>query len=107
MALRKEAPDGAPSRVLQAVADALVEASVDGSFKTVSTSLALDWTDIESFSTRRTKPTGAYADPEAAWGHRKGGGPGEKDELFFGYYLSLATMVGDRADRASQSSCGG
>jgi len=50
---------------------------------------------VESLSTRRTKSTGTYADPEAAWGHRKGGGPGEKDELFLGYYLSLATMVED------------
>jgi len=55
----------------------------------------VDWTDVESFSGRRTKPSGHYADPEAAWGHRKGGGPGERDELFFGYYLSLATMVAD------------
>jgi hypothetical protein len=48
-----------------------------------------------AFSTRRHKPDGTYADLEAAWVHRKGGGPGEKDELFFGYYLSLATMVGE------------
>ncbi len=63
--------------------------------RSASSSLAVDWTDVESFSTRRTKPDGAYSDIEAAWGHRKGGGPGEKDELFFGYYLSLATMVAD------------
>ena len=60
-----------------------------------SFSSAVDWTDVESFSTRRTKENGHYADEEAAWGHRKGGGPGEKDELFFGYYLSLATMAPD------------
>ncbi len=36
-----------------------------------------------------------YAECGSVWGHRKGGGPGEKDELFFGYYLSLATMVAD------------
>jgi hypothetical protein len=94
--LAKEVPDGAPTAVLQEVLDALVEASVPAAAKEASRSLALDWTDVESFSTRRTKPdTGAYADREAAWGHRKGGGPGEKDELFFGYYLSLATMVRD------------
>ena len=96
-ALSKEAPDGAPSTLLQKMADATVEASVEKPSKDTSSSLAVDWTDIESFSTRRTKPTGAYADPEASWGHRKGGGPGEKDELFFGYYLSLATMVSDES----------
>jgi hypothetical protein len=98
--LAKEVPDGAPTAVLQEVLDALVEASVPGAAKEASRSLALDWTDVESFSTRRTKPlSGAYADREAAWGHRKGGGPGEKDELFFGYYLSLATMVHDDASQ--------
>jgi hypothetical protein len=33
------------------------------------------------------------ADPEASWGHRRGDGPGQKDELFYGNYLQLATMV--------------
>ena len=95
-ALSKDHPDGIPSEAAQASLDALVEASVATlSGGAASSSLAVDWTDVESFSTRRTKPTGAYADPEAAWGHRKGGGPGEKDELFFGYYLSLATTVAD------------
>jgi hypothetical protein len=93
--LAKGNPDGAPSETLQEVLDALIEASVPESAKNASASLALDWTDVESFSTRRTKPDGHYADREAAWGHRKGGGPGERDELFFGYYLSLATMVRD------------
>ncbi|MHB1534183.1 MAG: hypothetical protein ACYC1D_06135 [Acidimicrobiales bacterium] len=94
-ALGKDMPDGTPTNHFQAVLDALVEASVDPEHKAASSSLAVDWTDVESFSTRRTKHTGRYADAEAAWGHRKGGGPGEKDELFFGYYLSLATMVAD------------
>ena len=94
-ALSKEHPDGAPTETLQELCDALVEASVPEELKEASRSLAVDWTDVESFSTRRTKPTGVYADREASWGHRKGGGPGEKDELFFGYYLSLATMVAD------------
>lgn len=93
--LSKERPDGAPSSALQQILDALVEASVASGHAQTSSSLAVDWTDVESFSTRRTKPTGTYADQEAAWGHRKGGGPGEKDELFFGYYCSLATMVHD------------
>ena len=92
--LAKDRPDGAPTEALQGVLDAVLEASVAPSAD-ASSALAVDWTDLESFSTRRTKSDGNYADQEAAWGHRKGGGPGEKDELFFGYYLSLATMVGD------------
>ena len=93
--LSKDVPDGAPKELLQEVLDALVEASISEQYTDRSRSLAIDWTDIESFSTRRTKLDGTYADKEASWGHRKGGGPGEKDELFFGYYLSLATMVTD------------
>jgi len=95
--LSKDVPDGAPKETLQEVLDALLEASVSEQDTARSSSLAVDWTDIESFSTRRTKPDGTYAEKEASWGHRKGGGPGEKDELFFGYYLSLATMVEDDA----------
>ncbi|MGH9294562.1 MAG: hypothetical protein ACRD0B_04455, partial [Acidimicrobiales bacterium] len=97
-ALAKEVPDGAPSEALQGLCDALLEASVVAAGALgapSSSSLAVDWTDVESFSDHRTKPTGTCSDKEAAWGHRKGGGPGEKAELFFGYYLSLATMVGD------------
>jgi hypothetical protein len=94
--LSKDVPDGAPKEALQEVLDALLEASV-GENTTQSRSLAVDWTDVESFSTRRTNKDGTYSDKEASWGHRKGGGPGEKDELFFGYYLSLATMVPDDA----------
>ncbi|MGH8979571.1 MAG: hypothetical protein ACRDWE_00915 [Acidimicrobiales bacterium] len=98
-ALAKDRRDGAPSEVLQEVLDALIEASVPEALKDASRALAIDWTDVESFSTRRKKANGHYADEEAAWGHRKGGGPGEKDELFFGYYLSLATMVRDEGGR--------
>ena len=35
------------------------------------------------------------ADPEASWGHRHGNHPGQKDELFYGYYLQAATTVKD------------
>ncbi len=94
-ALEDEHPNGTPTKVCQDVLDAVVEASVPEGLKDTSRSLAVDWTDVESFSTRRTKPDGTSVDEEASWGHRKGGGPGEKDELFFGYYLSLATMVED------------
>lgn len=93
-ALSKDEPDGVPSPALQGLTDALVEASIENPFPQGSRSLAVDWTDIESFSDHRTKPSGTCSDEEAEWGHRKGGGPGEKDERFFGYYLSLATMVG-------------
>lgn len=99
--LGKVDPDGTPADLLQEVLDSLLEASVAGAWKQASTSLAVDWTDVESFSDHRRKPGGATSDPEADWGHRKGGGPGEKAELFFGYYLSLATMVEDEGGGAA------
>jgi hypothetical protein len=34
------------------------------------------------------------ADPEGAWGHRKANHPGH-NEMFFGYYLQAATIVGE------------
>jgi len=88
------------AELCEAVISALVEASVPDEHRDASRSYAVDWTDVESFSTRRPKANGAYADNDASWGHRKGGGPGEKDELFFGYYLQLVVMVRDDAGAA-------
>jgi len=96
--LGREHPDGTPTEALQERCDSLLEASVAAARSgdvPSSSSLAVDWTDVESFSDHRTKPSGTASDKEAAWGHRKGGGPGEKAQLFFGYYLSLATTVGE------------
>jgi hypothetical protein len=90
-ALAKTQPDGEPTYLLQSVTDALLEASIPEFLKHHDSS-AVDWTDVESFSNHRTKD-GVYSDPEASWGHRKGGGPGEKDDQFFGYYLQLDGMV--------------
>jgi hypothetical protein len=90
-ALAKSEPDGEPTEILQWVTDALLEATIPASAKHHEAD-AVDWTDVESFSCHRTKD-GRYSDPEASWGHRKGGGPGEKDDQFFGYYLNLDTMV--------------
>ncbi|MDA8314564.1 MAG: hypothetical protein M0010_05240 [Actinomycetota bacterium] len=94
-ALGKDAPDGGPSRALQAFADALVETSVPEAYKVASSSYAIDWTDVESFSRPPAHTDGPCADPEAAFGHRRGDGPGQRDELFFGYYASAMTMVND------------
>ena len=94
-ALAKERPDGAPSTDLQQLCDALVEASIPKRFAGASSSYAIDWTDVASFSRPPGEPEGPSADPEASWGHRRGDGPGQRDELFFGYYLSLQTMVND------------
>ena len=90
--LGKEEPDGLATARLQDLLDTLVDASVPARYKSASSSLALDWTDVESFAHPPGKD-GISADPEAAWGHRRGGGPGEKSELFFGHYANLATMV--------------
>jgi hypothetical protein len=49
-ALGKDEPDGLPSPALQAICDGLLEASVPQEFKDASASLAVDWTDLETFS---------------------------------------------------------
>ena len=92
-ALAKDKPDGIPSAALTAVLDDLLEASIPDEHKDASASLAADWTDVESFS--RPPPSGSRtcADPEASWGHRTTNLPGPKGEMFFGYYLSAATMT--------------
>ena len=92
-ALAKDAPDGAPSEGLQELCDHLVEASIPLVYKDASSSYAIDWTDVESFSRPPAEADGPCADPEAHLGHRRGDGPGQKDELFFGYYGSLMVMV--------------
>ena len=78
---------------LTAICDDLLEASIPDAFKDASTSLAVDWTDLETFSRPPSRGTRDCADPEASWGHRSGGGPGQDSELFFGYYPSAATMM--------------
>jgi hypothetical protein len=112
-ALAGDEPDGLPSGRLQRICDDLLEASVPDQFKDASSSLAVDWTDLESFS--RPPPRGASdcADPEASWGHRKNNLLRSENELFYGYYLSAAVMmpeengpaVPELARRATVSSC--
>ena len=92
-ALAKDEPDGLPSAELQRVCDGLLEASVPAEFKHSSASLAVDWTDLESFSRPPPRGTGDCADPEASWGHRKNNLLRTEGELFFGYYLSAAIMA--------------
>jgi hypothetical protein len=112
-ALAKDEPDGLPSQPLQVICDDLLEASVPEQFKDASTSLAVDWTGPESFSRPPPARGGECADPEAWWGHRKNNLLRSEDELFYGYYLSAATMtreengpaVPELARRATVSSC--
>ena len=99
-ALSKPIPDGSPSEHLSAVVDALLESSVPERYKTSSGSLAVDWSDLESYSCPPSEQGGACADREASWGRRKSDQPGVKDELFFGYELQAATMVPDEAGHA-------
>jgi hypothetical protein len=137
-ALCKAEPDGEPSRALCEAMDALLEASFQTLGAPRSSSLAVDWTDQETWSRpprkRRAeaesaeprsedaehptpqksadsaeaedaqglpentdantpeKDTGC-ADPEASYGHRRGDGPGQKDDAFYGSYLQAATIV--------------
>jgi hypothetical protein len=112
-ALSKDEPDGLPSPVLQGICDDLVEASVPAQFKDASTSLAVDWTDLESFSRPPPNGTRDCADPEASWGHRKNNLLRNENELFYGWYFSAGTMVPDEngppvpelTRRATLSSC--
>jgi hypothetical protein len=112
-ALARDEPDGLPSGRLQRTCDNLLEASVPGQFKNASSSLAVDWTDLDSFSRPPPAKGGECADPEASWGHRKNNLLRREDELFFGYYFSAAvTMpaengpaVPELARRATLSSC--
>ncbi len=94
-ALAKDTPDGIPSAALATVLDDLLEASIPPDHKDTSTALAVDWTDVESFSRPPHHGSSDCADPEASWGHRNSNLPGPKGEMFFGYYLSAATMIRD------------
>jgi hypothetical protein len=92
---RDDDAQGTPGALLQELLDGLLEASIDTRFAQTSTSLAVDWTDVESFARPVRKDEDGGADREASWGHRRRKGPGQKDELFFGYFAQLATMVND------------
>jgi hypothetical protein len=92
-ALSKDEPDGAPCDDLAGVCDDLLEASIPAGHKDASSSLAADWTDVETWSRPPRHGTSQCADPEAYWGHRNSNLPGPKGEMFFGYYLSAATMT--------------
>ena len=111
--LAKGEPDGLPPATLTGICDDLLEASVPGEFKDASRSLAVDWTDLETFSRPAPASGGDCADPEASWGHRKNNLLRSQDELFYGYYASAAIMmpeengppVPELARRATVSSC--
>jgi hypothetical protein len=104
-ALSKDKPDGTPSETLSDTLDRLLEASVIVLGEPASSSYAVDWTDHETWS--RPPPVAddpepaasakdvRGADPEASWGHRRGNHPGQKHEIFYGYYLQAVTTVKD------------
>ena len=98
-ALAKDEPGGLPSPELQEACDDLLEASVPEEFKDASASLAVDWTDLESFSRPPPHGTRDCADPEASWGHRRNNLLRSQDELFYGWYLSAGTM--EREDKGA------
>ena len=86
-------PTAPPPAALARTCDDLLEASIPAEHKDASTALAADWTDVESWSRPPRHGTTECADPEASWGHRNSNLPGPKGEMFFGYYLSAATMT--------------
>ena len=85
------------------ICDRLLEASIPEEFKNASTSLAVDWTDMESFSRPPPAKGGPCADPEASWGHRKNNLLRSENELFFGYYLSAGIMMPEEHGPPSRS----
>jgi hypothetical protein len=98
-ALGRGAPTGGPSDALSTVVDALMEASIPERYKHISSSLAVDWTDHQTWALApHTDEIGA--DPDATWGHRASHAIGVKDELFYGYYPQAATMVADEGGPA-------
>lgn len=93
-ALGANATDGGPSDALAQIVDDLMEASIPAAHKQASSSLAIDWTDHETWALApHTGQVGA--DPDASWGHRASHAIGVRDELFYGYYPQAATMVAD------------
>ena len=92
-ALAKAEPDGELSEALCEALDSLLEASVEEAGEPGSSSYAVDWTDLETFSCPPPEGSGRGGDPDAAWGHRRGDSPGERDEAFYGYYLQVVTAV--------------
>jgi hypothetical protein len=109
----KDEPDGLPSDSLQHTCDTLLEASIPGQFKDTSTSLAVDWTDLDSFSRPPPRGTSDCAGPGASWGHRENNLLRSQDELYWGWYLSAGVMAAEEngpavpgfARRATVSSC--
>jgi len=92
-ALGKNEPDGLPSAALAGICDGLLEASVPSQFRDAGRSLAVDWTDLESFSRPPPHGTSGCAGPEASWGHRKNNLLRSENELYWGYYFSAAIMM--------------
>jgi hypothetical protein len=73
----KDAPDGLPSQTLAVICDHLLEASIPEEHKHASTALAVDWTDVETFSRPPPRGTRDCADPEASWGTAPAAAPGK------------------------------
>ena len=99
-ALARQHPDGAPSDDLARACDDLLEASIPAGHKDASRSLAVDWTDVESWARPPRHGTTGCADPDAHWGHRNSNLPGPRGEMFFGFYLSAGTMTREEAGPA-------
>ena len=89
----KDKPGGQPPRALQAVCDGLLEASIPGRFKDASASLAVDWTDMESFSRAPACGKGGPAPAPKPPGTPESPLLRSQDELFYGYCLSACVMM--------------
>jgi hypothetical protein len=80
--------------VLNSVCDQLLESTIpDG--MTHLTSLAVDWTDADSWARKPPNDGRVPADPNARWARRRSQQPGTKDEFYFGYSETIAVIVQD------------
>ena len=90
--LATNAGRGTPSDSLCCVVDQLMEASIPDIYKHATSALAIDWTDLDAWPLPPHTDQVAV-DPDASWGHRASHAIGVNDELFYGYYPQIATMV--------------
>ena len=103
---------GCPPARCRASATPCSRRSIPAQLTGTSTSLAVDWTDLDSFSRPPPRGTSDCADPEASWGGRDNL-LRSQDELYWGWYLSAGIMVPEEngpavpefARRATVSSC--
>jgi hypothetical protein len=89
----RTSPTGCPPAAAAASAMTCWRHPSRAQFKDASTSLAVDWTDLESFSRPPPAAPATAPTPKPPGDTARTTCPARTDELFFGYYLSAAIMM--------------